>query len=164
MLSQLNVSQDLGNRYRKQLRVRVLGLFTCVHSCGQAARIDGFVFIENFIQHTFFQQKGNIQEQLSYAAATLRIFKLETIKLRCDSAGHHRTALIFFSSRQNQCSQFFLKRKNIVTEKKSSSSMVHQERKVKKKKKPTHKKYEHLAPSVPNNKGVFLFNFTRSYF
>lgn len=42
--------------------------------------------------------------------------------------------------------------------------MVHQERKVKKKKKPTHKKYEHLAPSVPNNKGVFLFNFTRSYF
>lgn len=34
--------------------------------------------------------------------------------------------------------------------------MVHQERKkkIKKKKKPTHKKYEHLAPSVPNNKGA----------
>jgi len=30
------------------------------------------------------------------------------------------------------------------------SSMLHQERK--KKKNPTHKKYEHLAPSVPNNK------------
>lgn len=34
--------------------------------------------------------------------------------------------------------------------------MVHQERKKRKEKKknPTHKKYEHLAPSVPNNKGV----------
>lgn len=42
--------------------------------------------------------------------------------------------------------------------------MVHQERKKKEEINPTHKKYEHLAPSVPNNKGVFLFNFTRSYF
>lgn len=31
--------------------------------------------------------------------------------------------------------------------------MVHQERN-KEKKKPTHKKYEHLAPSIPNNKGM----------
>lgn len=38
------------------------------------------------------------------------------------------------------------------------------ERKIKKRKKNLHKKYEHLAPSVPNNKGVFLLNFTRSYF
>lgn len=30
--------------------------------------------------------------------------------------------------------------------------MVHQERK--KRENPTHKKYEHLAPSVPNNKGA----------
>lgn len=45
--------------------------------------------------------------------------------------------------------------------------MVHQERKKakgEKKKKTTHKKYEQLAPSVPNKKGVFLLNFTRSYF
>lgn len=40
--------------------------------------------------------------------------------------------------------------------------MVHQERKEREN--PTHKKYGHLAPSVPNNKGVFLLNFTRSYF
>lgn len=33
--------------------------------------------------------------------------------------------------------------------------MVHQECKERKKN-PTHKKYEHLAPSVPKKKGVFL--------
>lgn len=36
-------------------------------------------------------------------------------------------------------------------------------RNAKKEKKP-YTQYGHLAPSVPNNKGVFLLNFTRSYF
>lgn len=36
--------------------------------------------------------------------------------------------------------------------------MVHQERKERET--PTHKKYEHLAPSVPNNKGVSLKFYT----
>lgn len=55
---------------------------------------------------------------MSYAAATLRIFKLETIKLRCDSAGHHRTALIFFFIKTKPMQLVFFKKKKYCNRKK----------------------------------------------
>lgn len=51
--------------------------------------------------------------------------------------------------------QLVLKRKiNPNVTEKNRQWYIRNAKKEKKKKNPTHKKYEHLAPSVPNNKGV----------
>lgn len=73
-----------------------------------------FCFYRKFYSTYIFQQKGNIQEYLSYTAATLRILKVEKIKLRCDFAGHLISFFfaLHFLTRQKPM-QLVLKRKKI---------------------------------------------------
>lgn len=88
-----------------------------------------FVFIENFIQHTFpakRQYTGIVVVHCCYTED----FKLEKIKLRCDSAGHLCTALF----NKTKPMQLVLKRKKKKSKcNRRKSSMVHQERKEKEK-------------------------------
>lgn len=122
-----------------------------------------FVFIENFIQHTFSSKRQYTGIVVVHCCYT-EDFKSGKDQIK---VWFCRLSYFFFCTallNKTETNEVSSEKKKIYISKcnRRKSSMVHQERK--KRENPTHKKYGHLAPSVPTKARFLDFFFLFLFF